>query len=228
VPADFVWPAHERAAYRFLGQINFADIDSPPTLLPASGLLSLFYAAPHEGAVAEDDFDELDEAEWDALEEAKNDDIFWREPGFVIAFYWPTFEGFALRSGVTKWRASEDFPLRRLAIRESENTAIHLASGVDLPGSLELRKDWPFDKQSAYSLFDSVRALDQGSGDHLLGYPSFSTLGYDPTPGEHWLPLISVRSILDWCWHDGDWLMVFIEKDKLAKQDFGCLRCDAG
>ena len=36
------------------------------------------------------------------------------------------------------------------------------------------------------------------------------------------------NSELDWCWHDGDKLMVFIEKDKLLNKDFSCLKSDAG
>jgi hypothetical protein len=33
---------------------------------------------------------------------------------------------------------------------------------------------------------------------------------------------------LGWCWHDGDMLMVFIQKARLLKRDFSALRADAG
>ena len=66
--------------------------------------------------------------------------------------------------------------------------------------------------------------------DKLLGYPSVSSLGYDPTPGPKWLPLLTLTSHdhLEWCWHDGDYLFVFIERDRLAARDFSRLRSDAG
>lgn len=65
---------------------------------------------------------------------------------------------------------------------------------------------------------------------HLLGYPFFSTLAYDPRPDETWVSLLNLASIqeLDWCWHDGDFLMLFIEKEKLAKGDFSNIQSDAG
>ncbi|MBW2960547.1 DUF1963 domain-containing protein [Mesonia sp. JHPTF-M18] len=33
---------------------------------------------------------------------------------------------------------------------------------------------------------------------------------------------------LEWNWHDGGYLMLFIEKDKLAKGDFSNIKTDAG
>ncbi|WP_081909417.1 DUF1963 domain-containing protein [Aureispira sp. CCB-QB1] len=44
------------------------------------------------------------------------------------------------------------------------------------------------------------------------------------------MSLLNLASIqeLDWCWHDGDFLMLFIEKEKLAKGDFSNIQSDAG
>lgn len=57
-----------------------------------------------------------------------------------------------------------------------------------------------------------------------------STLYYDPTPAGDWLPLLSLRSDdgLDFCWHDGGPLHVFVERTQLALEDFTALTADAG
>jgi len=64
----------------------------------------------------------------------------------------------------------------------------------------------------------------------MLGYPSHYSLMYDPTPGEDWVSLITLASYdeFEWCWHDADKLMVFIEKSKLEAKDFSNLKADAG
>jgi hypothetical protein len=225
VPPDFVWPSHEQGVYRFLGQINFAEIDSPPPLLPSSGLLSFFYAAPIDSEIELDDFSD---EEWDALIEAEDVEIFWQDSGYVVAYYWPSCDGFDLRRGTVAWRYDDGFDLHHLDIRESPNTAISLAAGVDLPRHEVLSDDWPLDKEAVDCLFTELHRLGQDSQGHLLGYPAFSTLAYDPTPGNDWLPLLTVNSILDWCWHDGTKLMVFIERDNLTRHHFTQLKCDAG
>ncbi|MGL4422095.1 MAG: hypothetical protein ACRCZF_15615 [Gemmataceae bacterium] len=33
---------------------------------------------------------------------------------------------------------------------------------------------------------------------------------------------------LEWSWHDGDWLMTFIEEQRLRAGDFSQIRSDAG
>lgn len=66
---------------------------------------------------------------------------------------------------------------------------------------------------------------------YLLGYPGVSSLAYDPTPGPEWVSLLTFASDdgLEWCcWHDGDYLHVAIERDRIAKQDFSALASDAG
>ena len=72
--------------------------------------------------------------------------------------------------------------------------------------------------------------LERASGDHLFGYPSVSSLAYDPTPEGDWVPLLDLWSHedLDWCWHDGDYLHIAIERSKLAAGDFSELASDAG
>ena len=95
-----------------------------------------------------------------------------------------------------------------------------------LPRHEDLRDDWPFDRDVLDQLTDAIDA----PGEYLLGYPSFTSLAYDPTPGAEWISLLTVYSLdeFDWCWHDGDKLMVFIESEKLKKRDFSNLKSDAG
>ena len=187
VPTNFKFPTHERGEYRFLGQINFAETLNPPSLLPKSGLLSLFYAYDDEG------------------------EIFWGDDDYILGFYWDNFEQHSIiKSSTDKVRAER----------------IGLTTSLNLPWNGELRDDWTFDPNLLWDLLDTSDRQEE----YLLGYPSFNTLAYDPTPGDKWISLLTVRSLdeFDWCWHDGDKLMVFIEADKLAKCDFSYLKSDAG
>ncbi len=198
VPQDFRWPSHDIGVYRFLGQIDFDDvaaaIDGALDPLPASGLLSLFYAEDEDG------------------------EVFWGDDDYVIGFYWPNTEGYAIQ------RAPQG--------RAPKAKALTFARGLDLPRHIELRKDWPFeDQEEALECLAAEAQEILGTGDdYLLGYPSFNTLAYDPTPGETWMSLLTLQSHerLDWCWHDGDTLMIFIEADKLRALDFHHLKTDAG
>ncbi|SFM22868.1 YwqG family protein [Marinobacter zhejiangensis] len=187
VSDDFVWPSHDIGEYRFLGQINFADIKNGPDELPKKGVLSMFYAYDEDG------------------------EIFWGDDGYVLGFYWPDIEQLHM------------YPDSANHIQAKK---IGFEVGVEIPRHSDLRNDWPFDTEALYDLKD----LGSFSEDYLLGYPSYFTLAYDPTPGEGWISLITLTSYdeLEWCWHDGDKLMVFIEKERLAKQDFGHLKADAG
>ena len=67
LPAGTKWPEFNSIPYRFLGQINFADIPAAETGLPSIGLLSIF------------------------VSDKKDDEppIFYREDGFVHAIYIP-------------------------------------------------------------------------------------------------------------------------------------------
>ncbi|WP_158304965.1 YwqG family protein [Hahella chejuensis] len=181
------WPVHDIGEYRFLGQINFSEIQNGPASLPKVGLLSLFYA-----------FDE-------------NGEVFWGDDGYVLGYYWPNTEELSLYpdpEGVVQARK------------------ILLQTGVEIPRHEELRQDWPFDTDALYAIQDLEGICD----DYILGYPSHSSLAYDPTPGEDWVSLLTLSSHdeLEWCWHDGDKLMIFIEKSKLIQKDFGNLKSDAG
>jgi len=188
LPDDFKWPAHDVGEYRFLGQINFAEIADRPAALPDSGLLSLFYAFDEDG------------------------EVFWGDDGYILGFYWPNYDGHSIFDS-----PNEDLP---------DTRKIELTGGIDIPRHEDLRSDWPFDSDALYELTDVLDANDE----YLLGYPSFTSLAYDPTPEGDWISLLTVHSLdeFDWCWHDGDKLMVFIESERLAKRDFSYLKSDAG
>jgi uncharacterized protein YwqG len=223
VPADFQWPQHDIGIYRFLGQIDFAEVaaaraaqhantamntptdaahtDAPSAdavgALPASGLLALFYAEDEEG------------------------EVFWGDDGYVLGFYWPQTEGHAL--------------MHAPAGKAPKAKALTFTHSLDLPQHIELRQDWPFenadDEEAALECLATEAREVLGNGeDYLLGYPSFYSLAYDPTPGEGWTALLTVKSHdhFNWCWHDGDKLMIFIEAEKLQALDFGRLKTDAG
>lgn len=106
---------------------------------------------------------------------------------------------------------------------------IEFSTTIDIPYDEYQLKDWPFDEVQS-DIYTEIRNSLHKSLDYLLGYPSHSTLAYDPTPGEEWIPLLTVDSddSLDWCWHDGDKLMIFIETERLKNLDFSMLRSDAG
>jgi uncharacterized protein YwqG len=188
VPPGFTWPAHAVGEYRFLGQINFADIENAPARLPGFGLLSLFYAYDEDG------------------------DVFWQDEDYILGSYWPNSDGFAVHKS-----PQPDAPITR---------EIKLQGSLNLPRHEELRDDWPLDRDD----LDALIYLTESNNAYLMGYPSFTTLAYDPTPKGGWISLLTVHSLdeLDWCWHDGDKLMVFIQPEKLAACDFSQLKSDAG
>ncbi len=63
-----------------------------------------------------------------------------------------------------------------------------------------------------------------------MGYPHNNTLAFDPTPGPGWRSLLTLGSDddLEWCWHDGDWLVTFIEETRLRAGDFSLIKSVAG
>jgi uncharacterized protein YwqG len=192
VPRDFRWPNHPVGTYRFLGQIDFAEIPCPPEPLPTKGLLCLFYAEDDQG------------------------EIFWGDDGYVVGFYWPHSAEHAIFHAPTG--------------KAPKAKALSFQRGLDLPRHSELRDDWPFGEDALECLTTEAAEALAASEDYLLGYPSFCSLAYDPTPGDGWIALLTVQSHdrLDWCWHDGDKLMLFIEADKLAALDFSNIKTDAG
>ena len=139
-------------------------------------------------------------------------EIFWQSEDYIKGYYWESTKDFIDYTNINTSALSKK---------------ISYTNGVDVPRYEELRNDWPFAPKFLFELSNE----DVFSDDYLLGYPSHCTLGYDPTPnGGQWMSLITLmsNSELDWCWHDGDKLMVFIEKDKLLNKDFSCLKSDAG
>jgi len=138
-------------------------------------------------------------------------EIFWGDDGFILGYYWPTTTHLELAPK-----------------KKSDHTSkgIALTHGLEIPRYEDLRDDWPFDTELLYGLQEQENLPDN----YLLGYPSFCTLAYDPTPSQDWISLLTLNSDddLDWCWHDGDKLMIFVEKTKLKDLDFSYLKADAG
>ena len=130
----------------------------------------------------------------------------------MLGFYWPNCDGHSIFDSPT-----DEVPDAR---------RINLTGGIEIPRHEDLRTDWPFDRDAVYELTDALEPISE----YMLGYPSFTSLAYDPTPEGDWISLLTVHSLdeFDWCWHDGDKLMVFIESAKLADRNFGNLKSDAG
>lgn len=141
-------------------------------------------------------------------------EVFWGDDGFVIGYYWHS----------TKKLRLADAPNQMVP----KPRKISFEPGVDIPRYDVLRSDWPLDDSATCAL--SELAHNDLPKDYLLGFPSFYTLGYDPTPGLEWVQLVTLdsREQFGWCWHDTCKLMVFIEKDRLARKDFSNLKCDVG
>ena len=118
------------------------------------------------------------------------------------------------------------------AVRLGATSTIKFELGADVP-------PWPWDRSAreAWPLSDSqqdayweLRLRLHPSQRYLLGYPFNTTLAYDPTPGPDWRSLLTVSSDdeLEWGWHDGDWLVTFIEQQRLRAGDFSQIKADAG
>lgn len=204
VPADFEWPEHEVGLYYFLGQINFADIENRPDSLPATGLLSLFNA------------DYNPESDSDA-------EVFWGDEGYLKVWYFEDLDSLAT--------------MKAPHGREVKGKRITLVGDLDIPRHEDMLKGCPFEADILEELLEvegegpgSSAAVDRLATDYLLGYPSYHSLGYNPTPGPEWVSLLTVESYdeFEWCWQDGAKLMVFIEQDKLLARDFSHVMCDAG
>jgi hypothetical protein len=88
--------------------------------------------------------------------------------------------------------------------------------GADVPPwpwDASARKKWPI-SESQRDAYWKLRLRLHPSRRYRLGYPFNTTLAYDPTPGPGWRSLLTLSSDdkLEWCWHDGDWLVTFIEE----------------
>lgn len=138
-------------------------------------------------------------------------EIFWGDDGYVVAYFYPQ---------------TADLTLYRQESTNHKARKILFSQGIEIPRNEDLRNDWPFDTAVLYELPE----LESHREDYMLGYPSFYTLAYDPTPSDEWISLLTLSSNdgFEWCWNDGDKLMIFIEKEKLKNADFSSLKTDAG
>lgn len=194
LPAGSEWPTYGTNPYRFLGQINFAEIPPTEAGLPTKGLLSLFTANNHP-----------DE---DAYLE-----VF--EDGYLHAIYIPEPTNLEM--------IMAPYPNLGKAV------AIGFSQTLDIPYDEYQAKDWPFTEEES-EIYTDIRETLHKSSDYLLGYPSYYSLAYNPTPGAEWISFLTIDSDddLEWCWHDGGKLMLFIELERLKKRDFSKLKSDAG
>ncbi len=143
-------------------------------------------------------------------------ELDWLDEGYIHAEYY----------GSTSALAPQTPPEN---VRRGTTTGIVLRPTVDLPFDEYQMAGWEL-KDDELAAYDTLREALHESGDYLLGYPSHCTLAYDPTPGPDHLSLITLSSDedLEWVWHDGDKLMVFIERARLEQASFSRLRADAG
>jgi len=201
LPIGSEWPTHDSIPYRFLGQINFADIPSKDIGLPSNGLLSLFVSPdnPEEGTPY----------------------IFWNDDEHIRAIFIPSLENLEPMS-----------PPPNFGIENPQAVVLEFYPTIDLPFDKYQVDNWPFDFGSDEAkAYDEIRASLHKSNDYLLGYPTHNSLAYNPASGKEWVSLLTVGSdwdTLKWYWHDDDFLMIFIEDEKLKKSDFGLLKSDAG
>jgi uncharacterized protein YwqG len=139
-------------------------------------------------------------------------EIFWGDEGYVLGYYWEDITTLKTKKAPHKH------------VKKQKKITFNL--GIDIPRHEDLRTDWPFPFEDLENLLEVAKFPE----DYLLGYPSFCSLAYDPTPNDEWCSLLTLDSYdqFDWCWHDADKLMVFIEKSKLKNRDFGNLKADAG
>ena len=141
--------------------------------------------------------------------------VFWQDPNYVKAFL------FDISQPLSPMVPPND-------VRMGASLKIRFESGLSLPsvqndGDCGIKED---DQETYFEMRGEFHQTDR----YLFGYPSYSTLGYDPTPGPDWIPLLTMYSDeqLEWNWHDGDWIMTFIQEDKLRLGDFSEIKADAG
>lgn len=115
VPKDFIYPTHEKGYYRFLGQINFAEINDPSNQLPKTGLLSLFFAEDYNG------------------------DIFWGNDDYVIGFYWENTIDFIV---IDMPKEIADF---WQLVPNPSAKKVQFTAGLDLPLASYLEINYPAD-----------------------------------------------------------------------------------
>jgi uncharacterized protein YwqG len=141
----------------------------------------------------------------------------WEQPGFVVGVYHH-------EAGELVSVPSPDQPEPGRAL------PLIFKLSWDLPQDEYQAHDWPFADDEEEAFAEHLCWIDRIGADHLLGYPRHNTLAYDPSPGDEWMPLLTLASHNEpgWCWGDGDNLMIFIERTRLEKLDFSHLACHAG
>ena len=200
LPNGSQWPTHNDIPHRFLGQINFADIPQNDSGLPSSGLLGIFVALDYT--------------------EDGDEHIFWNDDGYIRAIFTPTLDDLTPIA-----------PPSGFGIENPCEVVLEFYPTIDIPFDEYQVSIWPFEFDSEESkTYDEMRASLHKGNDYLLGYPSHCSLAYNPAPGMEWISLLTVGSDddLQWQWHDGDNLMIFVEGEKLKNSDFGMLKSDAG
>ncbi|HYR09501.1 MAG TPA: YwqG family protein [Longimicrobium sp.] len=144
---------------------------------------------------------------------------FWGDPDYVRAYRFPD----AGALGTVEPPA---------AVRLGSTAVLAFQLGADVPpwpwDDVPLAV-WPIDA-SLHEAYDEFRSRLHPTRRYLLGYPYNTTLAYDPTPGPEWRSLLTLSSddALEWYWHDGDWLVTFIEAHRLRAGDFSQINADAG
>lgn len=198
LPVGMSWPEHER-----FGPYCFIGQINFAQVPQVGGLL------PQDGLLSL--FFTLD---------VEGGEAFWQDPDYVLGIY--TAAGTPLQTQKTPQVFDYFYP--------DKSMTLAFEAGIDVPFDCYQVKDWPFNDDESDAYCDIVEQLHP-SGAYLLGYPSHCSLAYDPTPeGKDVCPLITLPSYdeLEWCWHDGDKLMVFQEREKLLRGDFSNLMSDAG
>lgn len=195
LPRGFPWPHHQLGPYRFIGQVNLADIPKGLHELPGSGLLSFFYAHDEDG------------------------ESFWQDPDYVRVYH------FAKNEPLQSVEPPE-------VVRLGSTSTLEFQRSADVPPwpwSEADAKNWPI-RESQRDAYRDLRLRLHHSRRYLLGYPFNTTLAYDPTPGPEWHSLLTLSSNddLEWCWHGGDWLVTFIEHQRMRAGDFSLIKADAG
>jgi len=204
LPVGSQWPMRKSVPYRFIGQINFAEIPPSDIGIPSAGLLSLFV---------------LDNCD---------DDPFWGDDDYVYTVFTQEPNNLETMTSPPNPNLQLDFENPGVAVVEFHHT-------IDIPFDEYQADNWPFTRDTfddglECEAYYELRKSLHKSNDYLLGYPSHCSLAYNPTPGPEWISLLTIDSDdnLEWCWHDGDTLMLFIEKEKLANLDFSKIKADAG
>lgn len=151
--------------------------------------------------------------------EDENGESFWGDPDYVRAYRF---------DNVGALKSMEPPPV----VRGGSTSTLQFQLGADVPPwpwDESAAKKWPISEDHRDAYWE-LRCKLHPSGRYFMGYPFNTTLAYDPTPGPEWRSLLTLSSDdeLLWCWHDGDWLVTFIEDQRLRAGDFSQIKSDAG